>query len=272
MRRLPIALCVLLMACGSNEEPAIEDVPPPLTPAPPKEWKLVWSDEFGYTGKPDPNKWGYDIGGSGWGNNESQFYTDSEKNARVEDGRLIIEAHRETIGTRNYTSARLVSRTKGDWTYAKVEARAKLPVGRGNWAAIWMLPTDWLYGAWPRSGEIDIMEHVGFDEGRVHGTVHTDAFNHTKNTQQGKSMMVNDATSAYHIYSAEWLSSEIVFKIDGITYFTFRNTGGIAYWPFDQRFHLLLNIAIGGSWGGLRGIDDSVFPQRMEVDYVRVYQ
>lgn len=271
--RILLAFCVLMMACSGEQEPAIDDTPPPPpTPTGPKEWKLVWSDEFSTPGTPDPNKWDYDLGGGGWGNNELQFYTNSEKNSRVEDGKLIIEALRETIGTRNYSSARLVSRTKGDWTYAKVEARAKLPAGRGTWAAIWMLPTDWVYGNWPRSGEIDIMEHVGFDVGRVHGTVHTDAFNHSKGTQQGSSRMVNDATSEFHIYSAEWTASEIVFKIDGTAYFTFRNSGGIAYWPFDQRFHLLFNIAIGGNWGGQKGIDDTAFPQRMEVDYVRVYQ
>lgn len=263
-----------MMACGAEPEPAIDDTPPPSEPPPsgPKEWKLVWSDEFSYTGKPDPAKWGYDIGGSGWGNNELQYYTDAEKNSRVEGGNLIIETHREPVGRRDYTSARLVSRNKGDWTYAKVEARAKLPVGRGTWAAIWMLPTESKFGTWPRSGEIDIMEHVGFDEGRVHGTVHTDAFNHLKNTQQGNSVMLNDATSAFHVYSAEWTATEITFKIDGIAYFTFPNRGGVANWPFSERFHLLFNIAIGGNWGGQKGIDDSIFPQRMEVDYVRVYQ
>lgn len=272
--RLALTFCILMMACGAEPEPAIDDTPPPSEPPPsgPKEWKLVWSDEFSYTGKPDPAKWGYDIGGSGWGNNELQYYTDAEKNSRVEGGNLIIETHREPVGRRDYTSARLVSRTKGDWTYAKVEARAKLPVGRGTWAAIWMLPTESKFGTWPRSGEIDIMEHVGFDEGRVHGTVHTDAFNHLKNTQQGNSVMLNDATSAFHVYSAEWTATEITFKIDGIAYFTFPNRGGVANWPFSERFHLLFNIAIGGNWGGQKGIDDSIFPQRMEVDYVRVYQ
>ncbi|MCX8074050.1 MAG: glycoside hydrolase family 16 protein, partial [Clostridia bacterium] len=115
-------------------------------------WRLVWSDEFDYTGKPDSNKWGYDIGGGGWGNQELQYYTDRLENARVENGKLIIEARRENYGGREYTSARLVSRNKGDWLYGRFEIRAKLPGGRGTWPAIWMLPTDWVYGGWPNSG------------------------------------------------------------------------------------------------------------------------
>lgn len=125
-------------------------------------WELVWSDEFDYEGAPDPEKWGYDVGGSGWGNHELQNYTEGE-NASVADGVLTIEARKETLGGMDYTSTRLVSRGKGDWLYGRIEVCAKLPSGRGTWPAIWMLPTDWAYGDWPASGEIDIMEHVGYD-------------------------------------------------------------------------------------------------------------
>ena len=136
-----------------------------------------------------------------------------------------------------------------------------------------MLPTDWQYGGWPASGEIDIMEHVGFEEGVVHGTVHTQAYHHSINTQKGASRKVSKATSEFHVYSMEWTQNEIKTFVDGEEYFTFRNEGaGFQVWPFDKRFHLLLNIAIGGSWGGLKGVDDNIFPQKMEIDYVRVYQ
>lgn len=234
---------------------------------------LVWSDEFDYTGLPDETKWDYDVGGHGWGNNELQYYTaERPENARVENGLLTIEARKENFEGSDYTSARLVSRNNGDWTYGRFEIRAKLPRGRGTWPAIWMLPTDWLYGGWPASGEIDIMEHVGYDMNRIHGTVHTEAFNHSKGTQRGRSILASNVDEEFHIYSIDWWPDRIEFFMDGEHYFTFTNSeSGFAVWPFDQRFHLLLNIAVGGNWGGAQGIDDSIYPQKMEVDYVRVY-
>ncbi|RLD79979.1 MAG: glycoside hydrolase family 16 protein [Bacteroidetes bacterium] len=236
-------------------------------------YDLVWSDEFEYTGLPDDSKWNYDVGGDGWGNNELQFYTNARtQNARVENGNLIIEAHKESYGGNNYTSARLITKNKGDWLYGKIDVRAKLPGGTGSWPAVWMLPTDWAYGGWPASGEIDIMEYVGYDKGVVHGTVHTEAYNHMLNTQKGSQIIVADAEDAFHIYSMEWSETKIYIFVDNIKYFTFYAQGDYKTWPFDQRFHLLLNIAVGGNWGGVNGVDDNIFPIRMEVDYVRVYQ
>lgn len=236
-------------------------------------WELKWSDEFEVPGLPDNTKWGYDVGGGGWGNNELQYYTNARlENARVENGVLIIEAIKELYGGRNYTSARLITKYKGDWKYGRIEVRAKLPGGTGSWPAIWMLPTDWEYGGWPSSGEIDIMEYVGYDPGVVHGTVHTAAYNHTLGTQKGASYSVPDAETEFHIYSIEWTVNKIDFYIDTKKYFTFYNMTGWEKWPFDKRFHLLLNIAVGGNWGGVQGVDDDIFPIRMEVDYVRVYQ
>lgn len=236
-------------------------------------YDLVWHDEFEYTGAPDPDKWGYDIGGHGWGNNELQYYTNSEKNAYVDNGILEIKAIKESINGNDYSSARLISKGKGDWLYGKIVVRAQLPTGRGTWPAIWMLPTDWEYGGWPKSGEIDIMEHVGYDQGKVHGTVHTDAFNHLKGTQKGGSVNVPKASEDFHEYSIEWDENKIDFFIDGVWYYAFSNTSnGSSEWPFDKRFHLLLNIAVGGSWGGVQGVDPTVFPQSMKVDFVRVYQ
>ncbi|MCR9084795.1 MAG: glycoside hydrolase family 16 protein, partial [Cyclobacteriaceae bacterium] len=144
-----------------------------------KAQKLIWSDEFENPGLPDPAKWTYDVGDHGWGNNELQFYTEKDlKNARVEDGYLIIEARSDADKPKGYTSARLLTRGKATWKYGYIEVRAKLPKGVGTWPAIWMLAEENRHGGWPKNGEIDIMEHVGFDPGVVHGTVHTEAFNH----------------------------------------------------------------------------------------------
>jgi len=237
---------------------------------------LVWEDDFEYTGLPDTSKWSYDVGGHGWGNNELQYYTNErEENARVEDGKLIIEARKEAYSGNDYTSARLVSRNKGDWTYGRIEARAKLPKGKGTWPAIWMLPTEWIYGDgdWPDVGEIDIMEHVGWDEGVIHGTIHTHDFNHMDGTQQSGQITIPDAVDAFHVYAIEWTEDKIEWYVDDEKYFTYENNGdGWSAWPFDHPFHLILNIAVGGDWGGSEGVADTIFPQKMEIDYVRVYK
>lgn len=239
------------------------------------ESKPIWSDEFDYKGLPDPTKWNYDVGGKGWGNNELQYYTkENLKNARVENGKLIIEAIKENFDKNTYTSARLVTKGKGDFLYGRFEIKAKLPFGRGTWPAIWMLASEQNYSDkyWPDNGEIDIMEHVGYDPGNVHGTVHTKAFNHVIGTQKGTEMMVNDFDKAFHEYRLDWTPQKIEMYIDSKLYFTFENSGkGFAEYPFDKKFHLLLNLAVGGNWGGSKGVDESIFPQRMEVDYVRIY-
>lgn len=237
------------------------------------EKKPVWFDEFDYTGKPSPEKWSYDIGGHGWGNNELQYYTDDISNARVADGKLIITARREKKEDNDYTSARLVTKNKGDWTYGRFEIKARLPAGRGTWPAIWMLPTDYAYGPWLKSGEIDIMEHVGYDQDQVHVTLHTKAYNSLLNNQRVTQTLVPQASTAFHRYRLDWTPEAIRGYIDDEQVFEYLNEGtGTGVWPFDQRFHLLLNIAVGGSWGGLKGVDPEVFPQSMEVDYVRVYR
>jgi beta-glucanase (GH16 family) len=237
---------------------------------------LVWSDEFDYNGLPDSTKWSYDVGGHGWGNEELQYYTDKRlENARVENGKLIIEARKENYEGNDYTSARLVTRNNGDWTYGRIEIRARLPQGKGTWPALWMLPTKWIYGSgdWPDVGEIDIMEHVGHKEGEIHGTIHTHDFNHMDGTQKSGQTFVGDAVSAFHVYAIEWTKEEIRWYVDGSKFFTYENNGdGWSAWPFDHPFHLIMNIAVGGTWGGAEGVDDTIFPQKLEVDYVRVYQ
>lgn len=243
--------------------------------------ELIWSDEFDYEGLPDPSKWAYDVGdtcdrpfGCGWGNNEKQYYTEKDlDNARVEEGKLIIEAARESMGQMDYTSARLVTRGKQNFKYVRVDVRAQLPSGRGTWPAIWMLPSDNTYGGWPQSGEIDIMEHVGHAPDSILGTVHTEAFNHTIGTQKGGAIRIPDAESAFHVYSINWTPEKIDFRVDDQVYFTFEQTqGDAAEWPFDQAFYLIMNIAVGGNLGGVEGVDPDIWPQKMLVDYVRVYQ
>ena len=238
-----------------------------------KNWKLIWSDEFSYTGLPDSSKWGYDTGGHGWGNNELQYYTSGKiKNARVENGNLIIEAHRESVEGKDYSSARLVTRGKAAWNEGKIEVRAKFSSGNGTWPAIWMLSaTEPL--KWPQDGEIDIMEHVGFDHGRVHGTIHTQKYNHMIGTQKASQVNVPDCSREFHTYQLIWNRDELKIGIDDQYYFTYKNehTGNDA-WPFDNKMYLILNMAVGGNWGGQKGIDPGVWPAKMEVDFVRIYQ
>ena len=236
--------------------------------------KLIWADEFDKNGLPDSTKWGYNVGGTGWGNNELQFYSDGRKeNAFASNGHLVIEARMENYKGKKYSSARLISKNKGDWKYVRIEVKAKLPNGKGIWPAIWMLPTHWKYGGWPKSGEIDIMEFVGYMPDSIFGSVHTGLYNHTIGTQKTKGISLKDLSTAFHVYAIEWTAGKIDFLIDNKKYFEFKNEhSGSGAWPFDQEFHIILNIAVGGNWGGKYGVDDSIFPQRMEIDYVRVYQ
>ena len=270
-----IAVCFFFFAC-SEEEMVSQN----------KEtndweiegWNIVWQDEFDKDSL-DLTKWSREIGGHGWGNNELQFYTDSDSNSYVENGNLILKAQvvpqgiGSSKGLRYYSSARLRTYGKGDWKYGRIEVRAKVASGQGIWPAIWMLPTDWLFGGWPSSGEIDIMEHVGYDLGVVHGSVHTEAYNHKINTQRSSARKIANVDTEFHVYSIIWDKDKISFFIDDVQYFLFENDqqGNYKTWPFDQRFHLLINIAVGGDWPG--NPDNSTnFPRKMLVDYVRVYE
>lgn len=235
--------------------------------------KLVWSDEFSYKGLPDSTKWNYDVGGHGWGNHELQYYTSKKPgNARVENGYLVIEARKETIEQNPYSSARLVTKGKGDWTYGRIDVRARLPKGTGTWPAIWMLGSATPL-KWPDDGEIDIMEHVGYNQGVIHASAHTRKYFHSIGTQKTATTLVPDCSESFHLYSLDWDAETITMLIDGKAYFSFKNEhSGKEAWPFNQPFYLLLNIAVGGDWGGQKGVDEKVFPAKMEVDYVRVYQ
>ncbi|EAR10799.1 glycoside hydrolase family 16 protein [Reinekea blandensis] len=265
-------------------------------------WSLVWHDEF--SGQTiDREKWGFETNCWGGGNNELQCYTDRPDNAFIRDGKLVIRAQEESFTgpaepleweseagetTLPYTSARLRTLNKGDWTYGRIEVRARIPGGQGVWPAIWMLPTDWVYGGWASSGEIDIMEAVnlGGDEMAVHGTLHYGS-DWPNNVSSGASYTFGDSdpTEDFHTYAIEWANGEIRWYVDDVHYATQRESGwysqspnadgevvnypGAA--PFDQRFHLLMNVAIGGNWPG-NPDETTELPVEMEVDYVRVYE
>jgi beta-glucanase (GH16 family) len=254
------------------------------------EWKLVWSDDFDQPGLPDPSKWDYEEGFIR--NNEAQYYTRArQENARIENGMLVIEARKEVFKnpqydpqsqgqgrsrrsreSAQYTSASLTTRGKAAWTYGRIEVRAKLPPGHGTWPAIWMLGTDRRAG-WPACGEIDIMEFVGFDPGIIHANIHVKKYNHVLKTGKGSQITISDAAEAFHVYALEWTPQRLDFFVDDKKYFTFENENtGSDVWPFDKDAYLILNLAIGGAWGGAKGIDDACFPQRYYIDYVRVYQ
>jgi len=254
-------------------------------------WEIVWSDEFEVDGAPDPARWNIDIWPARGVNDEDQAYTDRPRNLRVENGHLVIEAHKEDYEGAAYTSARIHSRGKGDFLYGRFEARAIVPRGKGTWAAIWMLPSDpfryattcregdeWqgseTCDAWPNSGEMDILEHVGYEMGHVHGTVHNRAY-YWINWEQRKGRILLDAIDQdWFVYAMEWSPERVDVFVDDTLYFTYVNeNGGWESWPYDHPFHLVLNLAIGGAWGRAGGgIDDDIFPQRMLVDYVRVYR
>ena len=244
-------------------------------------WTLVWSDEFSTAGLPDATKWDYDTdrNRAGWYNGELQYYArDRTENAKVEGGSLVITARRENLtsasdyGGQNYTSARLVTRGKAAWKYGFFEVRAKLPCGGGTWPAIWTLGTG---GRWPEDGEIDIMEQTGANKVQVLGTIHTRAYNYyngSLSVGQGGSKTVDTSCTAFHKYQLTWDASAITVGVDGVNYFTYTKLAGASSgrWPFDNPQYFLLNLAVGGSLGG--AVDNLSFPNRMEVDYVRVYQ
>ena len=236
----------------------------------PEGYSLVWSDEFDVDGAPNEDDWNYSIGGGGWGNAELQKYTDSRDNSYIKDGHLAIVALKE--GSK-WTSARLKTQYKHSWTYGYFEIKAKLPAGVGTWPAIWMMPEFDKHGGWPRSGEIDIMEAVGFDPDRIHTTAHTGAYNHKKNTQKNNNDIIKNTTTKYHVYAIEWTEEYIQWFVDGKPFFKFdKFSDDSEEWPFDHNFYMILNVAIGGSWGGQEGVAKDLEKAEMDIDYVRVYQ
>jgi beta-glucanase (GH16 family) len=226
---------------------------------------LVWSDEFDTPGLPDANKWGYDLGAGGWGNNELQYYTNRIDNVSVSGGTLKIIAKAESYSGSNYTSARLLSRGKYSFKYGKIEVRAKLPAGVGTWPAIWMLGDNFSSAGWPACGEMDVMEHVGSQLNKIYGTLHHPG--HSGGNGDGSTTIISNATTEFHRYAMEWSATTIKFLVDDVPFYVFSNSSSL---PFNQNFFIILNVAMGGNFGG--PVDPAFVSAAMEIDYVRVYQ
>ena len=284
---LLILLLVLLSACASlnpspthTPEPTATPMPTEI-PSPGPEWTLVWADEFDLPdGSPlNPEFWNYQkgTGNGGWGNNESQFYTDRIENSFIEDGKFVIQALDEKYMGAKYTSARVNTMVKAEFLYGRFEARAKLPNTQGIWPAIWMMPTFIKYGDWPASGEIDIVEMIGRDPYAVHGTIHY-GNPHGSRTKSYFLPTLESFDQDFHVFAIEWEPEEIRWYVDDVEFHKVRSNEWFTSYenapktaPFDQPFHLIMNVAVGGNWPGYPD-ESSVFPQRMTVDYVRVYQ
>ncbi|MGE5447033.1 MAG: family 16 glycosylhydrolase [Bacteroidales bacterium] len=236
-----------------------------------QKYVMVWNDEFNTPGLPDSTKWNF-LHQKGY-NDELQYYTKKEsKNAWIKDTTLIIELRKESYLTANYTSAMLVSKLKGDWQYGKLEIRAKVPTGKGTWPAIWMMPTNDEYGGWPKSGEIDIMEYVGWDPSRLYYTIHYEGTNGTGHQSKGTSNYSVAPYNRFITFTLVWAPDKIEWYEDNKLVHSYTKTSDDPrLWPFNKMFYMMLNLAYGG-WGGQQGIDDTKLPHKFYVDYVRVYQ
>ncbi|HYP89927.1 MAG TPA: glycoside hydrolase family 16 protein [Polyangiaceae bacterium] len=263
----PLSRAQAAVAVGAVDPRAtIEAEPAPRAPG----WELVWSDEFDTDGPPNTATWSYEHGRVR--NDEAQYYTDGRaENARVESGLLVLEARKERFAGAEYTSASLITRGKRDFFRGRLEVRAKLPRGRGSWPAIWLLGSDISSVGWPRCGEIDVMENVGFEGNVVHSTVHAAGLGGAASTA---STVVTDPWNEFHTYGLTWTDTQLTISVDEVETLRITNDGkgDTATWPFSQPFYLLLNIAVGGSWGGAQGIEESSFPLKMYVDYIRYYR
>ena len=248
-----------------------------------ENWELLWSDEFNDE-ELDLTKWNKLNWKPGWVNNELQAYTDRDTNIFLENGHLVLQGNIEPgysgtdyVGNNyvaDYTSGRVNTDDKFSTTYGRFDIKAKLPAGKGSWPAIWMLGESISSIGWPQCGEIDIMEHVGYDLGLVHGSIHTQDYNHMYGTQKSGSKYVDDVTDAFHVYSLEWSPFYLRYLIDNEPFFFVYNdsNGDFGKWPFNDPHYLILNLAIGGDWGGVQGVSASAFPMKMYIDYVRVYK
>jgi beta-glucanase (GH16 family) len=237
---------------------------------------LVFDEPFDGEGLPDDRSWAYEEGYVR--NGEKQYYTVArQENCYLKDGYLHLVIRNDSAEidgqTVPVTSASIRTKGKQEWLYGRVEVRAKLPSCLGTWPAIWMMPATPSYGKWPKSGEIDIMEHVGYDPDRIHFTIHTEKYNHIKETQKSHAIQTPTATTEFHIFAMQWDEQRIEWFMDGEKQYAVENTeSGWEAWPFDQPFYLILNAAFGGGWGGKNGVDLSQLPQEFIIDYVRVYQ
>lgn len=280
LRRLPCfswgVLVALTVACAAS--PAEPTAAPTVTPAPTATpawvrpgWELVWQDEFD---GPEINGeyWTHEVGGSGWGNGEAQYYTDEPQNSFIEDGYLVIQALEENKLGKRFTSARLMTRHKVEVTYGRIEARIQIPYGQGIWPAFWMLGANLDRKGWPHNGEIDIMENIGSEPKVIHGTVHGPGYSGGNGVGRSK-RLTGDGRYAddFHIFAIEWEEEEIRWFVDGENYFRLTPAAVPGEWVYDHPFFLILNVAVGGRWPGYPDAT-TTFPQTMKVDYVRIYE
>jgi beta-glucanase (GH16 family) len=274
MKYLIVALVFLASFAGTGKKVDFADGKKgeSLTNAP-VQWELVWEDNFDVAGLPNQKIWSYEEGYIR--NKEAQYYTkERSENARVENGNLIIEARNDNWNGHKITAASINTYGKKSMLYGRIEVKAKLPTGVGTWPAIWMLGNVINEGkGWPACGEIDIMENVGFEPDIINANIHTKAYNHVKKTNKGSKITIEKPYNDYHVYAIEWFEDRIDFFVDDQKYFTFQNekTGNDA-WPFDKPHYLILNFAVGGAWGGQKGTDDKIFPQKFYIDYVKVFK
>jgi beta-glucanase (GH16 family) len=275
LRIVPAIWIITALFCSRDRNPVKPEEQIPV----PEGWKLVWNDEFKGPSI-DSGKWEFEVNGKGGGNNELQYYTDRKENAFIENGSLVIQAGKESYegpdGSRAYTSARIRTRNKGDWKFGRFDIRARLPFGQGMWPAVWMMPTDAVYGSWPASGEIDIMEELGQEPNRVYQTLHFGGVGAHSQTGGSYVLRSGDFSDDFHLFTLEWDSAGMRWFVDGATV----QSKNVNSWyttaaqrpaPFDQRFYLILNLAVGGNWPKSPDAT-TTFPQRLIVDFVRVFQ
>lgn len=244
----------------------------------PEDYQLVWNDEFNEGSELNSKDWRHEVQKSGWVNNELQNYVNGSVGGKrvteIADGRLYIHCFKDSDG--KIYSGRVYAHEGEGWKYGIIEARIKLPKGKGTWPAFWMMPCNNDYNAnpWPKCGEIDIMEEVGVDANQTSSSLHTQAYNHTKNTQKTAARYTDGAEDGFHVYRLEWTEDYIKTYVDGNLLLSFDNDkkGNVDTWPYDKPFYVILNLAWGGDWGGYKGVDESALPATMEVDYVRVFQ
>ena len=244
----------------------------------PEGYKLIWNDEFNEGSELNSTDWRHEVQKSGWVNNELQNYVngsaDGKRVTEIADNRLYINCFKGSDG--KIYSGRVYAHETQGWLYGIFEARIKLPKGKGTWPAFWMMPCNNDFGAnpWPKCGEIDIMEEVGVNPNYTSSSLHTEKFNHVMGTRITKERLTAGAEDGFHVYRLEWTPDYIKTYVDGKELLNFNNDGknDVGSWPFNKPFYVILNLAWGGDWGGMKGVDESALPVQMEVDYVRVFQ